>query len=642
MLLRNLIDKKIHAVEKRLNADINYTEAKFSGISTVNISDFTLVPLNSDTLLFVHSVSVGIKPLDLILQRIRISNLAIDSTLIHLRRQGLESNYLFLLQSTNDSTSADTLKNDPETDYGARISSLFTALFDHVPSTSSIRNFTLKANIDSNNFSFTMNELRIRDNDFNTQIRVQEADTTNMWHVTGHIDRTGRDFKIKVTPDHANKIYIPYITKRWNTVFAFDSAEASISYKRINNQVTHFSGKAVLSGPLINHPRISPDNIELNNSEIDFSLNIGKTYFEVDSSTLVSFNETGFHPYVLYNLKPDKELTLKINEPRFNAQAFFNSLPYGLFTNLQGIKVRGDLSFYLNFYLPFSNPDSLVFSSQFRGIDFAVERFGKTDFTYINDPFIYTAYENGQPVRQITVGRDNSQFRSLDEIPEHVKHAIMTSEDGAFYYHNGFVPDAIRYSIITNIKEKRFARGGSTITMQLVKNIFLNRNKNITRKLEEMLITWLIESKRMVTKDRMLEVYLNIIETGPMVYGINEAAQFYFRKDVSKLTLAESIYIASIVPRPKLYRYSFDKEGNLREYLASYYSLVSGKMLSRGWLTQQEFDELQPVIVLKGPARSTIVTDSVPPEEETIIERKGFLKLFDFNFLKKKDKEESK
>jgi membrane peptidoglycan carboxypeptidase len=214
----------------------------------------------------------------------------------------------------------------------------------------------------------------------------------------------------------------------------------------------------------------------------------------------------------------------------------------------------------------------------------------------------------------------------------------MTSEDGQFYYHNGFVPDAIRHSIITNIKEKRFARGGSTISMQLVKNVFLNRNKNITRKLEEMLITWLIESRNMISKDRMLEVYLNIIETGPGVYGVNEAAHFYFKKDVSRLTLAESVYLASIVPRPKLFKYSFDKEGNLREYLASYYTLVSSKMLNRGWISQEQYDDLRPEITLNGPARNYIVTDSVPDEIEILKERRSFFDFIKMNLFKKRKK----
>jgi membrane peptidoglycan carboxypeptidase len=199
----------------------------------------------------------------------------------------------------------------------------------------------------------------------------------------------------------------------------------------------------------------------------------------------------------------------------------------------------------------------------------------------------------------------------------------MTSEDGAFFHHNGFLPDAIRESIITNIKQKRFARGASTISMQLVKNAFLTHSKNITRKIEEMLITWLIESEHLSGKERMLEVYLNIIETGPMIYGVNEAAIFYFNKDVSKLTLAESIFVASIVPRPKWFKYAFDSNGNLREHMKAYYDLVSLKMLGKEWISQQEYEDLLPKVELKGPAHKMLVpVDSIPDSDE---ENKDFL-----------------
>jgi membrane peptidoglycan carboxypeptidase len=219
------------------------------------------------------------------------------------------------------------------------------------------------------------------------------------------------------------------------------------------------------------------------------------------------------------------------------------------------------------------------------------------------------------------VGPSNSDFRPLQAIPQRLQYAIMTSEDGAFFYHRGFLPDAIRESLIKNIKERRFARGGSTISMQLVKNLFLTRNKNITRKVEEMLITWLIESERLVSKERMMEVYLNVIETGPMVYGVNEAAHFYFAKDVSKLTLAESFFIASIVPKPKWFKYSFDSNGQLREHMKAYYELVSGKMLGKGWFTEQEHQALLPVVDLKGPARNLVIlSDSIPADFEEDME----------------------
>jgi len=103
-------------------------------------------------------------------------------------------------------------------------------------------------------------------------------------------------------------------------------------------------------------------------------------------------------------------------------------------------------------------------------------------------------------------------------------------------------------------------RGASTISMQLVKNLFLERQKTIARKLEEMIITWLIEENRLVSKERMFEIYLNIIEWGPQVYGAQEEARFYFDKDVADLTLAEAIFMAGIIPQPKRFMVSFDAE----------------------------------------------------------------------------------
>ena len=158
-------------------------------------------------------------------------------------------------------------------------------------------------------------------------------------------------------------------------------------------------------------------------------------------------------------------------------------------------------------------------------------------------------------------------------------------------------------SAIQNIKERRFARGGSTISMQLVKNVFLTRKKTVARKAEETLIVWIIENTRLATKERMFEVYLNIIEWGPKIYGVTDAARFYFDKDPSELNLSESLYLASIVPKPKFYRYSFDSYGNLRGSTRYFYRLIAGIMAKRGMISQQAYDDLSLGVALNGPAR---------------------------------------
>jgi len=200
--------------------------------------------------------------------------------------------------------------------------------------------------------------------------------------------------------------------------------------------------------------------------------------------------------------------------------------------------------------------------------------------------------------------------------------AVMQSEDGAFFYHNGFLPDAIRESLIHDIKVKKFARGGSTISMQLIKNVFLSRNKNIARKLEEALIVWLIERNRLTPKERMFEVYMNIIEWGPMIYGAQEASRFYFAKEASDLNANEAIFLASIIPKPKRVRWSFTDSMQLNPALGSYFRLLGERLLIKGVITEEDAAKIKPEIVLSGPAKDFLfsgsnTTDSIPEPDDS-------------------------
>src|SRR6185503_16241517 len=172
----------------------------------------------------------------------------------------------------------------------------------------------------------------------------------------------------------------------------------------------------------------------------------------------------------------------------------------------------------------------------------------------------------------------NPYYTPLDRISPDLRNAVMTAEDPSFYTHHGFVEESIRKSLATDYKNKKFKRGGSTISMQLVKNAFLSREKTLARKIEEMMIVWLIENNHIMTKDRMLEVYFNIIEWGRNIYGIGEAAHYYFGKSPADLTLGESIYLASIVPKPKTGLYSFLPDGTLNPRLIYYFNIIGNLM----------------------------------------------------------------
>ena len=442
-----------------------------------------------------------------------------------------------------------------------------------------------------------------------------EDSLNSTWVLQGKLNPSNHIAGFTVFSGDQRQITLPFLNCRWGAEIRFDTATFNITEEKMDDTLTGIHGSASIRGLYIKHGKIATLPVLFDKLGIDYLVKVGKDNFELDSSTLITFNNLDFHPYLSFRPKPSKQITFRIHKPEFAAEDLFSSLPQGLFSNLAGIKVKGSLSWFLDFFLDFEKPDSLVFETELRRYHFEILSYGNSDLLKINAPFSYTAYEKGVPVRTFIVGSENPDFRTIDKISSYLKLAVLGSEDAGFYQHRGFIPDAFRESFITNIKERRFARGGSTISMQLVKNVFLSRNKTIARKLEEALLVWLIENQGLCSKDRMFEVYLNIIEWGPNVYGANEAARFYFKKYVSRLTLAESIFLASIIPRPKWFKYSFDENGHLGKSSVDFLRLLSGKMLRKEQITQQEYEKFIPDVELKGAAKLLLKkTDSIPPD----------------------------
>ncbi len=136
----------------------------------------------------------------------------------------------------------------------------------------------------------------------------------------------------------------------------------------------------------------------------------------------------------------------------------------------------------------------------------------------------------------------------LSKIPKHVRMAVLVAEDGAFFSHAGVDWHEVGESLETNWEQGRIVRGGSTITQQLAKNLYLSTSRDPIRKLKELLITWMLEAR--LKKNRILELYLNIIEWGPGVFGIEAAAQRHFHKPAVQLTRKEGARLAAVIPSP--------------------------------------------------------------------------------------------
>ncbi len=152
----------------------------------------------------------------------------------------------------------------------------------------------------------------------------------------------------------------------------------------------------------------------------------------------------------------------------------------------------------------------------------------------------------------------NPDYVPLRQISPIFRAIVVESEDGNFYRHHGFDWSQIHDSFDKDLESHRIVRGGSTITQQLAKNVFLTKDRTIIRKLREAYIT--VQLEAMLTKSKILEKYLNVIELGPGIYGVKAAARHYFNKSPADLNVLEAAYLAYLIPNPRVYSRTFERK----------------------------------------------------------------------------------
>ena len=144
------------------------------------------------------------------------------------------------------------------------------------------------------------------------------------------------------------------------------------------------------------------------------------------------------------------------------------------------------------------------------------------------------------------------QWRDYDEISDNFKHAIVAAEDAKFVDHHGFDWDGIEFALQRNLIKDKVVAGGSTISQQLAKNLFFYNRRSFIRKGQETIATMMME--RMWSKQRILETYMNSVEFGNHIYGIEAAAQHYYGRSAQSLSREQAAFLAAILPNPKYYQ----------------------------------------------------------------------------------------
>jgi Transglycosylase len=252
--------------------------------------------------------------------------------------------------------------------------------------------------------------------------------------------------------------------------------------------------------------------------------------------------------------------------PLASCDAVVSSIPSALLSDAAGIHLAG--TFALDDALTYdsAHPNTLALTLHVengcRVVDappeLSPDRFRSVWEREVKGP-------DGSPM-MIRSGPGTPEWVYYDDLPHTLEVAVLVCEDGGFYRHHGFDFRAMESAMKDDIRAGRFVRGASTISMQLAKNLYLGKEKTLSRKIEEALLTMLLEAK--LSKRELMELYLNVVELGPGIYGAEEAAKYYFDEDAKDLSLGQALYLASILPDPT--RQHFAPDGRLMPHWAEY------------------------------------------------------------------------
>jgi len=621
-------------VERKYPVALALGPAHFSGLSTVEIAGMSLVPTAAagpaaagDTLLTAQRLLAGLSLRSLFAGRPVFSELQIDGAHLTAHKDAKGgNNFSFLLKKKGPVTAPrDTTQGR---NYGLLLNQVLDAGFGNVPGAADFRQFVVSYASPHHRVQLVMPQLSIDDGEVQGRLTANVDSVVNELGVGGTIDPGDYALNLRLFGVNGS-VQVPYVARRFGALVSFDTIRVQLTDKDfVADDKT--GGKLTVRGSVAArnfsffHKRLSSEDIVVHRGQLDFVATLGRGTVSLDPGTRAVLNQLVFHPEIAVRLKPKLAVSLKVDSDPTPTNAFFNSLPEGMFDVVAGTAGTGTLAYHLKADVDLARVDSLHLSSSLLpSQDFGITHFGAEDLSMLEREFPFTAYnDKGDSLRTFMVGPSNPDFTPFSEVSPYMPAVIQTTEDPQFFKHHGFMEKAFVNAAIQDIKEKRFARGGSTLSMQLVKNVFLSREKTVGRKAEEMLMVWLIENwlvdrTHSLTKQRMFEIYLNIVEWGPTayrwpsgkrgVYGIREAALFYYAKRPSELNLGECIYLASIIPKPKYYKESFNKYGELRGPTRWYFKFIADIMQNKSLITASQRDNLNYSVSLKGPANKYIV-----------------------------------
>lgn len=600
------VEPYIGAIEKKYGLTIRYETITWKEANVIALTGLSIAGEGMEPFVNARTLAIELDPDSLLRKQTAIAGIDAEQLSIRVSKRGGRSNIQFL-RGRLPAEMNDALP--PEAGFDQKAGQWLKALYAiRFPWKMSLREVDLSYTNDTDDYHVFLPTLLLDRQQLTAEVEQYADGHPNRWTLKAYFRDRQQQLGVRLYAGKGQPVDLPFLRDRWGASVRLDTLALELRSRRTPEGVLTLRGQAALKGASVWQERLSADTVGLRSAYLNYNIEVGRDYITFDKGTQAWVNRLSFRPYLKLEKKADWRITASVDKDGISAADFFASLPPGLFRNLIGMEASGTLAYHFLLDVDLARPERLKFHSSLRPKDLAIVRYGQTDISRMSRPFLQQIYDDGLLVRSFIVGPGNPQFRTYRQISRYLPLAIMHAEDFGFYQHRGFLDETIHRSLVQDIKDRRFSRGGSTLSMQVVKNVFLNHDKTLARKLEEILIVWLIENERLTTKQRMFEVYMNIIEWGPGVYGATEAARYYFGKDPSALSLSECIFLGSIISSPKHVKYRF-RGLQIRPSFYPFHANALYRLYQRNMITAAERAAADPHIRITGPAARYLLED---------------------------------
>lgn len=446
--------------------------------------------------------------------------------------------------------------------------------------------FNLQINL--NQISLNFEKLGLSDGRMIFDFTVQRnKETVATYHGNGSVDQKNKKFTFKIIKDGTSSSKLKFL---------FDEFELILCQKQLETEI-----RSELEIGFANL-QISDERLSLHVLNID-SVYLYTNLVSRPNQLLISKESGGSIgdvPFAFSFEHQYRENDILIFGTSVElSQSLLNSFLTFQNRELHQIKVDGKLTLDFQLQLNITDPLESHFSFSVLDNSLQINDHGDFDLSFLNNSLNYI--KEYPLTTQNLLSRKLKSEVSKEQVSEDFLKVIVATEDAFFYVHHGINLDSMGNAIVSNIAKKTFSRGASTITMQLTRNLFLDSDKNVARKIEEIIISLIIENHFMISKIRILEIYINIIEFGPGVYGIDQASNYYFNKSPKQLTLTEAIVLSYMVPRPKHFHEALlIKTPQLLKNLPEYFIQISTYLFQKRLISEQDYKTLDTEIRFAG------------------------------------------